>query len=173
MPTATRASRRATSTPPRASCRTGCGASTASTRTRSSWARATSSIRPSSRTRSPRIASPSCCCSTPLRDCPEPAQRLAAQRLDDRLHHGLGLVAPPVRDRADDAALAREYGRHVLVDRLGGEQVPRGHGVALADPVRAVLGLVVHRRAPLEIEERDVGGARERDALTADARGAH
>ena len=50
---------------------------------------------------------------------------------------------------------------------LGREQVPRGDGVALADAVHAVLGLVVHRRAPLEVEEGDVGGARERDALPA------
>ena len=36
---------------------------------------------------------------------------------------------------------------HRLVDRLGRQQVPGGHGVALADAVAAVLGLVVHRRA--------------------------
>ena len=34
---------------------------------------------------------------------------------------------------------------------------------------RAVLGLVVHRRAPLEVEEGDVGGAGQRDALAGDA----
>ena len=59
--------------------------------------------------------------------------------------------------------------RHRLVDRAGGEQVPGGDGVALADAVAAVLGLVVHRRGPLELEERDVGRARERDALGGDA----
>ena len=47
----------------------------------------------------------------------------------------------------------------------GGQQVPGGHGVVLADAVAAVLGLVVHRRRPLELEEGDVRGARERDAL--------
>jgi len=34
------------------------------------------------------------------------AQRLAAQRADHGLHDGLGLVAPAIRDRADDPALA-------------------------------------------------------------------
>ena len=62
--------------------------------------------------------------------------------------------------------------RHRLVDRVGGEQVPGGDGVALADAVAAVLGLVVHRRGPLELEERHVGRARERDALRGDAGGA-
>ena len=38
---------------------------------------------------------------------------------------------------------------------------------------QAVLGLVVHRRRPLELEEGDVRRARERDALGGDARGAH
>ena len=35
---------------------------------------------------------------------------------------------------------------------------------------QAVLGLVVHRRAPLEVQEGDVGRAGERDALAGDAR---
>ena len=59
---------------------------------------------------------------------------------------------------------------HRLVDRLGGEQVPGRDGVVLADAVAAVLGLVVHRRRPLELEEGDVRRARERDALPGDAR---
>ena len=42
----------------------------------------------------------------------------------------------------------------------------------LADAVAAVLGLVVQRRRPLQLEERDVGGARQRDALRGDAGGA-
>jgi len=41
--------------------------------------------------------------------------------------------------------------------------------VALADPVGGDPRLVVHRRRPLELEERDVRGARERDALRGDA----
>ena len=68
------------------------------------------------------------------------------------------------------AALARDQLGHRLVDRAGGEQVPGGDGVALADAVAAVLGLVVHRGRPLELEERDVRGAREREALRGDAR---
>ena len=54
---------------------------------------------------------------------------------------------------------------HLLVDRLRGEQVVRRHGVVLADAVAAILGLVVARRRPVELEERDVGRAHERDAL--------
>src|SRR4029078_11602296 len=52
----------------------------------------------------------------------------------------------------------------------GGEVLTGGDRVALADAVGAVLGLVVHRGGPLELEERDVRGARERDALRGDAR---
>ena len=59
---------------------------------------------------------------------------------------------------------------HRLVDRVCGEQVPGRDGVALADAVAAVLGLVVHRGRPLQLEERDVGRARQRDALPGDAR---
>ena len=70
-----------------------------------------------------------------------------------------------VGDRGDVRALALDQPRHRLVDRVGGEQVPGGDGVALADPVAAVLGLVVHRGGPLELEERDVGRAGERDPL--------
>ena len=94
-----------------------------------------------------------------------------AQLAHDRLHERLGLVAAAVGDGADDPALARDQLDHRLVDRLGGEQVPGGDGVVLADPVAAVLGLVVHRGRPLEVEERDVGRARQRDALAADAGG--
>ena len=54
---------------------------------------------------------------------------------------------------------------HRLVDRVGREQVPGGHGALLADPVQAVLGLVVAGGRPVELEEGDVRGARERDPL--------
>ena len=47
----------------------------------------------------------------------------------------------------------------------GGEQVPGGDRVVLADAVAAVLGLVVRGGRPLELEERDVRRARERDAV--------
>ena len=69
--------------------------------------------------------------------------------------------------------LRLDEARHRLVDRVGGQQVPGGDRVALADAVAAVLGLVVHRRRPLELEEGDVRRARERDALGGDARRAH
>src|SRR5690606_13337698 len=55
-----------------------------------------------------------------------------------------------------------------LVDRLRRQQVPGGDRVVLADAVDAVLGLVVDRRGPLELQEADVRGARERDALGGD-----
>ena len=70
-----------------------------------------------------------------LGDGAQAPQRLAAQRLDHGLDHGLGLVALAVGDRADDPALARQHLGHRLVDALGGEQVPGRDGVALADPV--------------------------------------
>ena len=82
----------------------------------------------------------------------------------------VAVEAAPVGHRGDEAALALDQLGHRLVDRVGGEQVPGGDRVALADAVAAVLGLVVHRRRPLELEEGDVRRARERDALRGDAR---
>src|SRR5215207_6963760 len=72
------------------------------------------------------------------------------QLLHDRLNEAIAVEPLAVGDR--------------------GEQVPGGDGVVLADAVAAVLGLVVHRRGPLELQERDVGRARERDPLRGDAR---
>ena len=80
-------------------------------------------------------------------------------------------IRPSVTAR-DVGALALDQSRHRLVDRVGGEQVPGGDGVALADPVAAVLGLVVHGRRPLELEEGDVRGTGQRDPLAGDAGGA-
>ena len=62
---------------------------------------------------------------------------------------------------------------HRLVDRVRRQQVPGGHGAVLADPVQPVLGLVVAGRRPVELEERDVRGARERDALRRGLQRAH
>ena len=101
----------------------------------------------------PETASPSRSSRTTASTSPSPSTRAA------------------VGDRADDArACCCDQLGHRLVDRVGGEQVPGGDGVALADPVAAVLGLVVHRRRPVELEEGDVRGARQRDALAGDAR---
>ena len=44
---------------------------------------------------------------------------------------------------------------------------------AVVAQIDAVLGLVVHRRRPLELEERHVRRAREREALRRHARGRH
>ena len=109
------------------------------------------------------------------------ARRGAAAARDDR-PLGHGAQAPPRRAprsaRTTDCTSASDSSRRPSVTAptiprlraissaivssivVGGEQVPGGHGVVLADAVAAVLGLVVHRRRPLEVEEGDVGGAR-------------
>src|SRR4051812_22666404 len=107
-----------------------------------------------------------------LGDRAQPFARLSAQLAYDGLQQRLGLIAAAVGDRVDDPALAGDQLDHRLVDRLGGQQVPGRHRVLLADAVAAVLGLVVDRGRPLQIQERDVGGARQRDPLRAHARGA-
>ena len=71
-------------------------------------------------------------------------------------------------DGADHRSLALEQRRDRLVDRVGREQVGRVDRVLLADAVAAVLGLVVLGGRPVELEERDVRGARQRDALPGD-----
>src|SRR3954468_12188562 len=108
-----------------------------------------------------------------LRHGAQVAEGLALTELpDDALDKALAVEPAAVRHRGDVPALGLDQLGHRLVDRAGGEQVPRGHRVALADPVAAVLGLIVHRRRPLELEERDVRRAGQRDALRGDARGA-
>ena len=97
------------------------------------------------------------------------ARRRAARRRRASTIPSPSRRRPSVTAR-DDAALALDQARHRLVDRVGGQQVPGRHGVVLADAVAAVLGLVVHRRGPLELQEGDVGGAGERDALGGHAR---
>ena len=92
-----------------------------------------------------------------------PAQ-LAHERVDDAL---LVLLAA-VGDRPDHRPLALQQRRDRLVDRLGGEQVVGVDGVALADPVAAILGLVVLGRGPVELQERDVRGTGQRQALAGD-----
>ena len=63
-----------------------------------------------------------------------------------------------VGDRFDHRPLALEQRGDRLVDRLGRQQVVGRDGVALADPVAAVLGLVVLGGGPVELEEGDVRG---------------
>ena len=82
-----------------------------------------------------------------LADRAQAPDRPAAERAHDALEHGLALALAAVGDGVDDPPLALDQLDHRLVDRLRGQQVPGGDGVVLADPVAAVLGLVVHRRA--------------------------
>src|SRR5437867_1904903 len=84
------------------------------------------------------------------------AIRPRAKVLDELVDDRVAVEAAAIGDRADDAALACDKLSHRLVDRARGEQVPRSDRVALADAVQAVLRLVVHRRRPLQLEERDI-----------------
>src|SRR3954468_22835900 len=90
-----------------------------------------------------------------LRDRAQVAVRAAAlaQLAGELLDEPLAVESAAVRHRGDDAALALDELGHRLVDRVRREQVPRGDGVALADAVAAVLGLVVERGRPLELQE--------------------
>ena len=115
----------------------------------------------------------------PARPAPGPRRRALAQATGRRWRKGspsrssrttASTRPSPSRRRPSVTAattprLRCDQARHRLVDRVGGQQVPGGDGVALADAVAAVLGLVVHRGRPLELEEGDVRRARERDAL--------
>ena len=83
-------------------------------------------------------------------------ERLGRFRLSMLDREGSFRAVEPVGDGADDRALALQQRRHRLVDRPGGEQVPRVDGVLLADAVAAVLRLVVLCRGPVELEERHI-----------------
>ncbi|MDP2710975.1 MAG: type II toxin-antitoxin system VapC family toxin [Solirubrobacteraceae bacterium] len=72
-----------------------------------------------------------------------------------------------IGDGVDDRALSLQDAGHLLVDRLRREQVVRRHGILLADPMAAILGLVMARRRPVELDERDVRRAHEREARDA------
>src|SRR5215218_4111069 len=93
------------------------------------------------------------------------SERLAAQLAHDGVDEPLLVADLAVGHRVDQAALALQQLGHRLIDRVRREQVPSGNRALLADPVQAVLGLVVAGGRPVQLEERDVGGARERDAL--------
>src|SRR5947209_18473416 len=90
----------------------------------------------------------------------------------DALHQASIAELAAIGDRRDDLALALDQPGHRLIDRLRGQQVPGGDRVPLADPVTAVLGLVVDRRGPLELQEAHVRGSGESDALCGDPGGA-
>src|SRR5919198_109815 len=157
---------RATSSGPTASSSSTTWRATTPTWRRCSRSRApTASSRSSSAARSPG--------SRRSHHAAEVAERLAAAKLaHDAVDEAVAVEDAAVGDRRDQAALALDEPGHRLVDRVGRQQVPGGHGVALADAVAAVLGLVVQRRRPLELEEGDVRRARERDALSGHAGGA-
>jgi hypothetical protein len=93
----------------------------------------------------------------------------AAQFAHDRVDHSLLVLLAPVGDCRDDRALALEQGGDRLVDGLRGQQVPRIDRGRLPDSVAAILGLVVRRRRPVQLEERDIRRARQGQTLAGDS----
>ena len=59
-------------------------------------------------------------------------------------------------DRADERGLGLEHRLDEIVDRVLGDEVGDVDGPGLADPVRAVLGLPVIGRHPVEVVEHDL-----------------
>ena len=103
-----------------------------------------------------------------LRGRPQVPVRLATQLCDERVDDPALVFIAPVGDGADNGALALEQGRNRLVDRVRREQIGRVDRVLLSDPVAAVLRLVMLGRCPVELEEGDIRGARERDPMAGD-----
>src|SRR5207244_2400331 len=87
------------------------------------------------------------------------------QFAQETVDHGSLTGCGAVRDRVDDRALVVDQRGDALVDRVGGEQVPSGDVTVLADPVHAVLGLVVLGGRPAEFHEGHAGGGGEREPV--------
>ena len=64
----------------------------------------------------------------------------------------------PVDDGVDESSLGLEDGVDEIVDRVLGDEVGDVDRPGLADSVRAVLGLPVVRRHPVEVVEHDLRG---------------
>jgi hypothetical protein len=92
------------------------------------------------------------------------SSQLPHQRVQDPLL----VLLTAVGVRCDHRALALEQSRDRLIDRAGGEQVVGIDRILLADAVATVLSLIVLGGGPRELEEDDVRGARQREAVAGD-----
>src|SRR5207245_3199232 len=92
----------------------------------------------------------------------------AAQRPHERVDVTLSVLLAAVGDGSDHRALALQEGGDRLVDRASCKQVGRIDRVLLTEAVTAVLGLIVLGGRPVELEESDVRGSRQRDAMARD-----
>src|SRR5688572_33408513 len=67
----------------------------------------------------------------------------------------------------DDGALLLLERQNLLLHRAARDELVAGHHARLADAVRAIRGLVLHRRVPPRVEMDDRIRAREREANAA------